>query len=142
MDMPDLPEDHTFLESIKGKYDSLHKDPDIVLDSNIKKNSIKNQWKRLRIVLAIIALRGVESDTIISGLNGIEDNAPGIWAKNDEKLSSSLSVGLISNEEIFRVLCEWIPTQSAVVKKPLEGTKDRIPWIRLSRPTKSPRLKN
>ena len=120
MDKPDLPDDK-FLESIKGKYDSLHKDPDMVLDSNI--NSVKNQWKRLRILLASLALRGVESDTIISGLKGIEDNAPGNWVKDDEKLSSSLSVSLISNEELFSLLCEWIATQSAVVKKPLDGSK-------------------
>ena len=85
----------TFLESIKDKYDSLHKDPD-VLDSNI--NSMKDQWKRLRILLAILALRCLESDSIISGLKGIEDNAPGNWAKNDEKLSSSLSVGLFQTK--------------------------------------------
>ncbi len=123
MDKPDLPDDDNFLESIKGKYDSLHKDPEIVLDSNI--NSIIKQWYRLRIILASLALRGVESDKIIYGLKGIEDNAPGNWAKNDEKLSSSLSVDLISNEEIFRLLCEWIATQSAVVKMSLEGTKAR-----------------
>jgi len=123
MNKPDLPDDDKFLESIKGKYDSLHKDPDIVLDSNI--NSMNNQWKRLRILLASIALRGVESDTTIFGLKGIEDNSPGNWAKDDEKLSSSLSVSLISNEEIFRLLCEWIATQSAVVKKPFEGTKSK-----------------
>jgi len=121
MEKPDLPDDDQFLESIRGKYDSLHKDPDMVLDSNI--NSMKDQWKRLCILLASLALRGVESDTIISGLKGIEDNAPGNWVKDHEKLSSSLSVSLISNEELFSLLCEWIATQSAVVKKPLEGIK-------------------
>jgi len=121
MEKPDLPDDNKFLESIKGKYDSFHKDPDMVLDSNI--NSMKDQWKRLRILLASLAFRGVESDTIISGLKVIEDNAPGNWVKDDEKLSSSLSVALLPNEEIFSLLCEWITTQSAVVKKPLEGTK-------------------
>jgi hypothetical protein len=121
MDKPDLLNDDKFLESIKDKYDSLHKDPDMILDSNI--NSIKDQWKRLRILLISLALRGVKSDTIISGLKGIEDNAPGNWVKDDEKLSSSLSVGLISNEELFNLLCEWIATQSVVVKKPFKGTK-------------------
>jgi len=121
MDRLDLPDDDIFLETIKGKYDSLHVDPDIVIDSNI--NSIKNQWKRLRILLASLALRGVESDTIISDLKVIEDNVPGDWVKDDEKLSSSLSVDKISNEEIFHLLCDWIVTLSAVVKKPLEETR-------------------
>lgn len=122
-DKPDLPYDDNYLESTKSKYDTLHKDPDIVLDSNI--NSMEIQWKRLRILLASLALRGIESDTIISCLKGIEDTAPGTWTKNNEKLSSSLCVSLISNEEIFRLLCEWIETQSAVVKKPIQGTKCR-----------------
>lgn len=121
MDKPDLPGDDKFLESIKGKYDSLHNDPDMVLDSNI--SFMRNQWKRLRILLASLALRSVESDTIISGLKAIEDNAPGNWAKKDEELSSSLSVCPISNEEVFGLLGEWMATQSDVVKKPLEGTK-------------------
>ncbi|MCD6297556.1 MAG: DUF3883 domain-containing protein, partial [Deltaproteobacteria bacterium] len=121
MEKPDLPDDDKFLESIKGIYDSLHKDPDVVLDSNI--SPIKDQWKRLRILLASVALRGINSDAIISGLKGIEDNAPGNWVKDDEKLSSSLSVGPVSNEELFSLLCRWISTQSAVVKKPIEGTK-------------------
>jgi len=141
MDNPELPDDDKFLESIKGEYDSLHKDPDIVLDSNI--NSMKNQWKRLRILLASLALRGVESDTIISGLKGIEDNAPGNWVKDDEKLTSSLSVGVISNEEIFRLLCEWIATQSTVVKKPLEGKKAGTldDFIKASKITQAEELK-
>ena len=121
MEKPDLPDDDKFLETIKGIYDSLHKDPDVVLDSNI--SSIKDQWKRLRILLASVALRGVDSDAIISGLKGIEDNASGNWVKEDEKLSSSLSVCLVSNEELFSLLCRWISTQSAIVKKPIEGTK-------------------
>jgi hypothetical protein len=123
MENPALPNDDKFLESIKGIYDSLHKDPEVVLDSNI--SYMKDQWKRLRILLASLALRGVDSDAIMSGLRGIEDNAPGNWVKDDEKLSSSLSVGLVSNEELFSLLCGWISTQSAVVKKPLEGTKDK-----------------
>jgi hypothetical protein len=141
MDKPDLPDDNKFLESIKGNYDSLHRDPDIILDSNI--NSITNLWKRFRILLASLALRGAESDRIISDLKVIEDNAFGNWAKNDEKLSSSLSVGLISNEEIFRLLCEWIATQSAVVKKPLEGTKTRTldDFIKANKITQAEELK-
>jgi len=121
MENPALSLDDKFLESIKGIYDSLHKDPDVVLDSNI--SSMKDQWKRLRILLASLALRGIDSDAIISGLRGIEDNAPSNWVKDDEKLSSSLSVCLVLNEELFSLLCGWISTQSAVVKKPLEGTK-------------------
>lgn len=121
MDKPDLPDDDKFLESIKGKYYSLHEDPEKVLDLNIK--HMKDQWKRLRILLASLALRGVESDTIISELKDIDDDAPGNWVKDDEKLSSSLSAGLISNEELFSLLCKWTATQSTVVKKPLEETK-------------------
>ena len=121
MDRPVLADDDTFLEYIKSKYYPLHQDPDIVLDSNII--LINNEWKRLRIILASLALRGIESDMIISGLKGIEDNAPGNWAESDAKLSSSLSACSISKDEIFLLLCKWITTQSAVVKKLLEGTK-------------------
>ena len=141
MDKPDMPDDEKFLKSIKGKYDSLHKDPDMVLDSNI--NSMKDQWKRLRILLVSLALRGVESDTTISGLKGIGDNAPGNWLKDNEKLSSSLSVGVISDKEIFRLLCEWLATQSAVVKKPLEGTKAKTleDFIKTNKITQAEELK-
>lgn len=121
MEKPDLPDDDKFLESIKCIYDYLHQDPDVVLDSNI--SSIKDHWKSLRISLAVLALRGVDSDAIISGLKVIEDDAPVNWVKDDEKLSSSLSVGIVTNEELFSQLCRWIATQSAIVKKPLEGIK-------------------
>ncbi len=121
MERPDLPDDDKFLESIRGKYTLLHKDPDAVLDSNIK--SMNNQWKRLRVLLASLAIRGVDSNTIISSLKVIEDNAPGNWVKDNEKLSSFLRVGLISNVELFSLQCKWIVTQTAVVKKQLEGTK-------------------
>ena len=124
MEKPDLPDDDKFLESIKCIYDSLHQDPDVVLDSNI--SSMKDQWKSLRISLAVLALRGVNSDAIISGLKAIEDDASVNWVKDDEKLSSSLSVGLVTNKELFSLLCRWIATKSAVVKKPLEGTKAKI----------------
>ena len=121
MEKPDLPDDDKFLKSIRDKYTPLHKDPDTFLDSNIKLMNI--QWKRLRTVLACLALRGIDSDTIISSLRAIEDNAPGSWLKANEKLTSSLSVDQCMNEELFILLCEWINTQSAPIKKPLEVTK-------------------
>jgi hypothetical protein len=118
---PVFPSDEEFLESIRTNYTHLGKDPDAVLDSNIKLLNI--QWKRLRIALACLALRGVDSEAIFSGLRAIDDGAPGNWVMGNEKLQSSLSVDLCSKEDLFTLLCEWSSAQAALIRKPLEGIK-------------------
>ena len=121
LEKPHFPDDEKFLEVIRVQYSILAKDPDVVLDSNIKLINI--QWKRLRTALACLALRNVERSAVIGKLKAIEDSAPGNWAKADQKLSSFLSVDKCTDEELFGLLRKWINTQSTSVKKLLEGTK-------------------
>ncbi len=141
VEKPAFPDDEKFLDSIRKKYIHLGKDPDTVLDSNIKVLNL--QWKRLRIALACLALRGVDNEAIISSLKAIDHNAPGNWAMAKEDLQSSLSVDSCSKEEIFIRLCEWINTQSAIIKKQLDGTKANTleEFIRIKKITPDEELK-
>lgn len=118
---PVLPDNDGFLEAMRAKYALSAEDPDAVLDFNVKQ--LNDQWKSLRTVLACLALRGVDSSTVIDNLKAIDDNDPRSWVAADSKLSSSLSVSPCQHEEIFSLLCQWIGTQSVLVKKLLENTK-------------------
>ncbi|MFH1672840.1 MAG: DUF3883 domain-containing protein [Pseudomonadota bacterium] len=107
------------LDLIRKEY--IGKDPDTVLNENIK--ALNLQWKRLRVVLAVLTLRGLDSEAILSQLRAIDLEAPGKWVLQDEKLPSSLSVAAATEGELFVVLAGWIDTQAASVKKLFEGTK-------------------
>ncbi|MBU4583114.1 MAG: DUF3883 domain-containing protein [Proteobacteria bacterium] len=109
------------LEVIRQKYGHLGKDPDTILNDNIK--ALNSRWRRLWIVLASIALRGLDKDVILTQLQIIDEEAPGKWVMEDDRHQTTLCVAVASEEELFALLCEWINTQAVAVKKQFEGVK-------------------
>lgn len=108
------------LEVIKEKYGALGKDPEAILNDNVK--GLNSRWKRLRIVLAGMACRGSDKDALLSQLQ-IDENAPGKWVMEEDRLKSALCVVDASEEELYTLLCEWINTQAVSIRRQLESVK-------------------
>jgi hypothetical protein len=113
--------DSDFLEFMRKEYGPVGKDPDTILDDNVK--ALNFRWKRLRIALAGLALRGLGGDVILSQLRTIDEEAPGKWLLQDNMLQSSFSVASAREEELFALLCGWMNTQSGSLIKLFEGVK-------------------
>jgi len=109
------------LESMRKEYSHIGKDPDTILNDNIK--ALNLEWKQLRLVLASIALRSPDSEAIVPQLRAIDLESPGKWAIQDENLSSSLSVAVATEADLFGVLSGWMNSQPGPLKKQLDGMK-------------------
>jgi hypothetical protein len=108
------------LEFIRNNYNPLCKDPDAVCTENIE--ALNLRWKRLRVALACLALRSTDSETMMSHLRAIDEDAPGQWIMENDKLQFKFSVSICAEEEFFLLLREWVATRSPSVKKLLEGS--------------------
>jgi len=109
------------LESIRKEYGPLARDPDSVLNDNVE--ALNLRWKRLRLVLAALALRGLDSDSALSQLRISDDEAPGKWLLQDNALQSLLSVAAATEAELFSLLCGWLDTLTASLKKLFDGLR-------------------
>lgn len=109
------------LSFIRERYAEIAKDPDAVLDDNIKALNIL--WARLRIVLASLAMKTLDSDAILSSLQSVDKGAPGKWASDNEHLQSELSVARCSGEASFALLCDWLNSSAVLLKRFIDGTK-------------------
>jgi hypothetical protein len=104
-----------FLEHLISQYAPLARDPEDVLNENVK--SLNLSWKRLRGALASLALRGQDGGELLSDLMAIIGEPLGKWILDNEGIQSSLSVAPCSEEMVYNLLSEWIQNQAVSIKK-------------------------
>ncbi len=109
------------LPFIREKYSKLAKDPDAVVDDNIKK--LTGLWARFRIVLASLAMKTLDSDAILSNLQSVGKDTPGRSVSDNARLQSELSVDQCSEEASFALLCDWLNSSATPMKRFIEGIK-------------------
>jgi hypothetical protein len=114
-------EDLDICDYMKREYGPLGKDPDSVLNDNVK--ALDSRWQRLRIALASLALRRLDCDAILSQLRAISEEASGKWLLQKEAFTSSFSITAAREDELFVVLCEWMKTQTTSLRELFEGVK-------------------
>jgi hypothetical protein len=113
--------DSDFIGSMRNEYGLIGKDPDTILNDNLM--ALKVRWKRLRIVMAGLALRAADSDAALSQLRSIDEEPSGRWLLQDDVLKSCFSVAAATEEELFATLRGWMKTQPAYVVKLIESVK-------------------
>jgi len=109
------------LAHVINRYETLAKDPEILLNDNVK--TLTCQWKRLQIAMVCLAFRQIDNDAVLSRLNAIGDGAAGEWILEDSRLESSLSNRPATDERIFVLLRSWVNDREAQVRDFFKGSK-------------------
>lgn len=114
-----VPSRDGLLESIRARYAGLANDPDAVLDGNVKVLAV--QWQQFRVSVTCLVIRGPDSETILSHLRNMTDEALRKWAASEEALQSIFRVAICTSQELFATLRRWCSCQPLPVRKILDS---------------------